>query len=159
MPAPNKEKIRLLFLAELEAQLEDLKNAVAVAKDAATHDEAKSEGKYDTRAIESGYMAGAQEVRMKELEGRVGLCRALRLKPFPSDSTVSNGALVRVETDKGVERYYLVLKHLGGSSVNCDGVDVRVISEVSNAGRAFIGLYAEEEYAFGDNCGVVREVI
>ncbi len=157
---PDKESIRLELLNQLRTQLVDLKRAVATAKDATTHEEAKSEGKYDTRAIESGYMAGAQEVRLKELEGKVALCDALRLRSFEGDAPIGNGALVLLaDEESGDERLYLILNHLGGSVVMSNGHNVRIIASNSSAGIALKGLYADEEYAFGSKLGLVKAVL
>ena len=45
---------------QLKEQLNVMQAAAAEARENATGDETRSDGKYDTRAIEAGYLAGAQ---------------------------------------------------------------------------------------------------
>ena len=63
----NKDKLKEEVLRVLEEQVKVLRKAVEVASEATTHPDAKAEGKYDTRAIETGYLAGAQAARLVEL--------------------------------------------------------------------------------------------
>ena len=75
----DKEDIRQALLGELSSQLSVLEKAVKAARDATTHADAKQEGKYDTRAIEAGYIAGAQAERLASLQS---LIRYVENVPF-----------------------------------------------------------------------------
>jgi hypothetical protein len=54
--------------ASLAADLHAVAAAAHAAHDAATHPEAKPENDKDTRALEAGYLAGAQSARAAELQ-------------------------------------------------------------------------------------------
>ncbi|MFP6896767.1 MAG: hypothetical protein VCA38_09210 [Roseibacillus sp.] len=112
---------------ELEAQLAVMKAAAAEAKENATGDETKSDGKYDTRAIEAGYLAGAQAEQAAKLAEAVRLFNAFDPPIYDEAEAIGPGALV--ETEHGGEIiYYLLAPAGGGHTVEYDGFDCTVLS-------------------------------
>ncbi|MEO1842858.1 MAG: hypothetical protein ABGZ37_01130, partial [Akkermansiaceae bacterium] len=111
---------------ELEAQLAVMKAAAAEAKENATGDETKSDGKYDTRAIEAGYLAGAQAEQAAKLVEAVRLFKAFDPPIYDEAEAIGPGALV--ETEHGGEIiYYLLAPAGGGHTVEHDGFDCTVL--------------------------------
>ncbi|MFP6855687.1 MAG: hypothetical protein VCA73_00335 [Roseibacillus sp.] len=112
---------------ELEAQLAVMKAAAAEAKENATGDETRSDGKYDTRAIEAGYLAGAQAEQAAKLAEAVRLFNAFDPPIYDEAEAIGPGALV--ETEHGGEIiYYLLAPAGGGHTVEYDGFDCTVLS-------------------------------
>ena len=69
----SKQTLVAQIRRELEEKLAVMQAAAADAKENATGDETKSDGKYDTRAIEAGYLAGAQAEQAEKLAEAVRL--------------------------------------------------------------------------------------
>ena len=63
---------------------EDAKAAAKDAKENATGEETKSDGKYDTRAIEAAYLAGAQAKQAEKLANKFTV-------PFQQASRIGQG--------------------------------------------------------------------
>ena len=55
----------------MHREVEVLTAAARSTHEAATHEENKAENDKDTRAIEAGYLAGAQADRVRELQGAI----------------------------------------------------------------------------------------
>ena len=104
-----------------------MKAAATEAKENATGDETKSDGKYDTRAIEAGYLAGAQAEQAAKLAEAVRLFNAFDPPIYDEAEAIGPGALV--ETEHGGEIiYYLLAPAGGGHTVDYDGFDCTVLS-------------------------------
>ena len=103
----NKSEI-LLKLEEI--LLENIKKAEEVYRSSheyTTKGDIKSDGKYDTRATEAGYLAGAQKKRVEELKNDLNRLRALPIKTFSSEQGVAVGALMELECEKRVSHYFI----------------------------------------------------
>ena len=145
----DKEEIRSQLLAALTEQLTVLRRAVETLVDATTHTDARSEGKYDTRAIESGYMAGAQAERLQKLERTVQYITQVPLPLLPADQPVKAASLVTVKfaADNRVVHYFL-LDNVGGLEVTIAGQKVAGITPESNLGEELLGAYEGDEVSF-----------
>ncbi len=119
----------------LEGELEVLLKAAATAKEAATHAEAKPENKYDTRGLEASYLAGAQEGRAAELKRDLQILAALPLRSFAEGDKVSVTAVVTVDRDGDVARYF-VMPVGGGSRLDSPDGAVIVVTPQSPLVRA-----------------------
>ncbi len=108
-------------------------------------DDMKSEGKYDTRAIEAGYLAGAQQKRVEELRLEIQLLEEIVLKEFKEDDEIAIGALVELSlNDK--EQYYFLSSGAGGTMLNIQGKAVMVISAFSPIGNELLGCKVGESF-------------
>jgi hypothetical protein len=82
------------IIDKLELDLQGMTDAHQAAADQAKSEDFKAESKWDTRAIEAGYLAGAQNRRVKELE--IELINLKNLKNSVRELTnVAIGALVK----------------------------------------------------------------
>lgn len=95
----NKVALIAFIVEKLESELKALKAAALETYAAATGDESKPENKYDTRALEASYLAGAQAKRVRDTEGSLAVFRVLKPKTFLPSSIIESTALVEVDLD------------------------------------------------------------
>jgi hypothetical protein len=130
----KKESMKAKIIKELvrivSEELEQARAALNTTKDLAQSEDLKSEGKYDTRGIEAGYLAGAQEKRVKELE--IELSNLENLNIENKDSIVP-GALVETE-----DRVYFLTVSTGGHKIKSHKGLVHVVSMHSPIGQKLI---------------------
>ncbi len=132
----QKNKVLKVLIKKLEADFEILKRAAMATYEDATHEESKPENKYDTRALEASYLAGAQAERVADTAEILLFCQNL---PVREHAKVAIGALVEViSNDK--QNYFFYLPKGGGISVQVDGKTVSIISPASPLGKAIHGL-------------------
>jgi len=138
-----KEKLISALKEKIEDELEEIKKAYKSSHDLATSSEMKSEGKYDTRSIEAGYLAGAQQKRVQELELELGLLDEININHLPD--TVSVGSVVEIEYNN-LSRLYFISSTGGGSFLSVEGVTIIVISAFSPIGAEVIGLASGDQF-------------
>lgn len=125
-----KNKILKNLIESVTNDLNEARLIVASAKDLAQSEDFKSESKWDTRSIEAGYLAGAQEKRFKELE--IELANLVNLNIDDKDSIVP-GALITTES----KTYFLTVS-TGGQKVDSEMGVVSVVSMNSPLGQKLI---------------------
>ncbi|MBY0517587.1 MAG: GreA/GreB family elongation factor [Bacteriovoracaceae bacterium] len=130
-----------IFQTELSAIELASKTSTAYAQDG----DVKSDGKYDTRGIEAGYLASAQQKRVEELKLELQMLEELPVKDFLQDEEVALGAVVGIEF-KGMKRLYFVSSTAGGTMVTVENQTILVISVFSPVGDAVMGLKVGEEF-------------
>jgi transcription elongation GreA/GreB family factor len=135
MTAGDDRKARAVaaLRALLAADLDALTTAARAAHDAATHPEAKPENDKDTRALEAGYLAGAQAARAAEVQ------RALA--EFDRAAPATFALLTVREEQKGrdVDTVMLLSPWGGGQKCVVDDVTVTVVTPQSPLGAALRG--------------------
>ncbi|MGZ3795970.1 MAG: GreA/GreB family elongation factor [Pseudobdellovibrionaceae bacterium] len=135
----NKKKLIAYIRAELEKDLLILKEAERATREAATHEESKPENKYDTRALEASYLAGAQSKRVTETEDVLVTFRHTEPKNFTERDPISATALIEAEL-KGKKSYFFVMPKGGGLTITFEGIKIQVITPSSPLGGALLGL-------------------
>jgi hypothetical protein len=110
------------IIEKLELDLQGMMHAQQAAAEQAKSEDFKAESKWDTRAIEAGYLAGAQKKRVKELEIELINLNNLK-KSIRVFSDVAIGALVYAN-----ESFYFLTAQSGGFKVKVDGKLYSVIS-------------------------------
>ena len=140
------KKIRL----ELERELQTLTEAALSARDAATHEESRSEDQHDTRGLEASYLAGAQAARAAEVQRQLRLITSLedaitlthieKQKP----STITSGSVIELQS-AGKRSFCLLSPTGGGIQLTIDGVRIQVITPQSPLGEALLGSKVGEE--------------
>jgi transcription elongation GreA/GreB family factor len=141
----SKAELLKKVIARMADDLNLMRRAATEARDSVIHPDAKQEGKYDTRAIEASYLAGAQAERAAELERIIGKLQMLSVSQ-PS-KTVNLGSLVVAEID-GHEGRFFIVPEGGGLSVEHERHKVQVIASHSPLGQALVGRAAEDEFEF-----------
>lgn len=132
--APILEALR----AHLSRQLDELAAAAAAAREGATHEEAKPENEYDTRALEQSYLAGAQAARVENLAAAVASLEALVLPEVVDGAPCVVGAAVVVD-DGEEERRYFLSQVGGGAKLDVDGQRWLVLTASSPLGQRLLG--------------------
>ena len=124
--------------AALAEQLHVMTAAAEEAKENATGDETKSDGKYDTRAIEASYLAGAQAEQAAALAEAVRIFESFDPPDYKADEAIGLGALVETEQD-GEISFYLLAQAGGGLTVDHEGFDATVLSPESQLYQHLLG--------------------
>lgn len=135
--------IKIKIIDQLTHRLkEDIRNiqqASQSAKIMATESDSKSESKWDTRAIEAGYLAGAQAARLNELEQELEILKNLNISDLKEDDEITMGALVDLECNEQVRAYFLS-PITGGMLLSVEDNPVMVVSVFSPIGKELVGL-------------------
>ena len=134
----KRELVRLLRF-ELAAEIENLTRIALIAREAATHEEARPENDKDTRSVEAAYLAGAQAERVRELERASVALDRMQLRAFAEGESIALSALVTVAGSK--HRYFLASQG-GGRRAQVSGVEVQVVTSASPLGEALVGCAA-----------------
>ncbi len=152
----NKQAVLDQFLAVLNAELASLTRAAQGAFAAATDPDSKAENKYDTRTLEASYVARGQAQRVAELQEAVRAFGALSGNVFDSDSAITLGALVSLETPEELAHYFLG-PFAGGTEILHEGNEVVVITPASALGQKLIGRRAGDVIALRP--GIAAKVV
>jgi transcription elongation GreA/GreB family factor len=145
MPAAiDKREILRVLRDRVAADLATMSAAQRVVVDGATHEENRPENDKDTRALEQSYLARGQAQRVVELQDALNLLKALELRPFTEESAISLGALVALDEDGAVVRYFIAPAG-GGVRVTVGGSEVRVVTPQSPIARALLGKHEGDE--------------
>jgi transcription elongation GreA/GreB family factor len=135
-----KEQLYQSIIGDTRLALETMEKAVKAAKSVSSGHESKQEGKYDTRAIEAGYLAGAQSARVKQLEKQiVVLEQMLKSLALERPSYVALGSLVCLESEEG-QRWFFLAPVEGGKTYQIENIDYKILSPQSPLGKNLIGL-------------------
>jgi transcription elongation GreA/GreB family factor len=140
-----KSEIKRQLLEKVAQELQAAEAAEAITASYAKDGDVKPDGKYDTRGIEAGYLAGAQSKRVEELKLEQQMIEETPIKSFQSSDEVGIGALVEIEF-KNQTRSYFVCSTAGGTMLNVNGKGVLVISVFSPIGDAVVGCKVGEEF-------------
>lgn len=147
----DKLKILQELRDRVQKDLDQAKSALSTARKHASEEELKSDGKYDTRSIEAGYLAGALQVRATELEQELALLGEISFE-FDHDQ-LSIGSLAEIELNQN-KRHYFISSTSGGSLISIDDCPILVISAFSPIAAAAIGLSVGETFEVEINAQV-----
>lgn len=139
----DKALIMKQLREKLQTDLDEAKAAYETSHKLVTDQELKAEGKYDTRAIEAGYLAGAQKRRLEELEQELALLNEVNLEH--TNETASVGSLVEIEFNQ-MKRWYFISSTSGGSILQLGQQNILVISAFSPIATELIGLAKGESF-------------
>ncbi len=134
----DKAPLFAALLARLNQELRAVQASAQSALEGATHEEAKPENEYDTRALEQSYLAGAQAARAEALAQAVTTLELFRPPRLSADDPVRVGAAVVVHDGEHTKRY-LLCDVGGGTRIDVDGYRWWVLTPSSPLGRAVIG--------------------
>jgi hypothetical protein len=134
----EKESVVRALLASLQVDVDGVVAAAKATHDAATHPEAKPESDKDTRALEAGYLAGAQSARAAELQAQ---CAAVERAVTRGDWSAFR--LVTYREGKATHTV-LVSKWGGGQRFVVDGVTVQAITDSSPLGAVLVDVSADD---------------
>ncbi len=134
----NKSTIIQKIIAALAAELDVYTRSASTAFAAATDEQSKAEGKYDTRAIEASYLARGQSLQVAEIKQAMQQYALFPHRPFTPGEPIGIGALVELER-RGERTVYFIGPRAGGTEIECDGQIILVITPQSPLGQQIVG--------------------
>ncbi|MGD1979069.1 MAG: hypothetical protein PVJ98_06745 [Akkermansiaceae bacterium] len=123
----TKRDVLTALQAQLTEKIAVLKSALAESNENASGEETRSEGTYDTRAIEASYLAEAQREQLSLAEQSLALFETFEPTDFQPTDAIAPGALVEADQD-GEICFYLLAPTGGGLVTDYLGCDVTVIT-------------------------------
>lgn len=153
----NKDTIIEKILASLVAELEGYTRSARAAHADATDEQSKAENKYDTRGLESSYLARGQSRQALEVMQAMQQYGTLTVRQFAAQEPINIGAVVELER-KGERLVYFVGQSAGGTEIDCEGQAVLVITPQSPMGQQLIGRKRGErlQIKVGDSSNTYR---
>jgi hypothetical protein len=125
----------------LEEQHAVMVKALKESRENASGDETKSEGKYDTRATEAAYLAGAQQAQADKVEEGLHTLRSFIFPTFELTDEIALGALV--ETDLNEETgFYLLSPAGGGTTLDYLGCELTLLTPEAPLFQQLVGRKA-----------------
>lgn len=142
---------KLTLVSQLISRLEERQRVMLAAAsdsaESATGAETRSEGKYDTRAIEAGYLAGAQQAQAEQIASDLAALRRFHPREFSLDDPIALGALVEADVE-GETEFYLLSPAAGGETLEFIGCEVTVLAPDAPLYQQLLGATAGS--ALGD---------
>ncbi len=149
----DKTQIVARICEELRKQLEVLNAAARSARDGATHDESRTEDKYDTRGLEASYLAGAQAGRAEELKRLLHVYEHLVLKPHLRGQPARAASLLTLEHE-GDHGLYFLAPEGRPLTIQIGARSVQVITPASPLGDAVLGKRLGDSVELESRAGV-----
>lgn len=155
--SPETMKRRLLesLLTGVRADLAALERSQTDTRDAATHEESRSEHAKDTRATEQSYLARGLAARVEDLRRSEDILSTLPLRDFEAGEAIALTALVTIEDESsGHAQDWWLLPVAGGIEIDVDlGMPtserrLRTITPLAPLGQALLGLRVGDSGAF-----------
>jgi len=139
-PPPMTTKAVLIahVRRELIGRLERLGQAARDAHAAATDPDAKAESKYDTRSLESSYLASGQDRQLEQLTADLHAYENFIFPDFDPDSAIAAGALVEVIDDSPA--WFLLSPAAGGLELEFEDSPLTVLTPESTLFGQLLGL-------------------
>lgn len=134
----TKDTVISNLLRQMEEKIAITRSALSETSENANGDETKSEGKYDTRAIEAAYLAEAQAAQLAIAEEALANLKRFKPRHFEMTEEIEAGALVEVDQE-GEICFYLLAPTGGGLMTEYLGCDVTVITPDSRLYQELTG--------------------
>jgi len=139
----SKAAIVKQIIKQLSAELETLAGASAKMHADASDESNKAEDQYDTRGLETAYLASSQARQATQTEEALAAYHALKLEKFTAKSPVALTALVELESH--LERLgYFIGPAGGGIEVG----EVLIVTPESPIGKELVGKRAGDKFKF-----------
>jgi|ETNmetMinimDraft_22_1059887.scaffolds.fasta_scaffold00095_3 transcription elongation GreA/GreB family factor len=134
----DKAELIRRIISDLEADLDQATEAALESAESATDDEARSESKYDTRGLETSYLAAGQARHALDLKEALESLRAFALPEFSATDPIALGSIVTTLSSQGRETYF-ILPGIGGLELETEEGPITVITSKSPLGHELIG--------------------
>ncbi len=141
----EKSKIIKCLIDAVKKELDAIQSEAQTTKKYRESEDLKSEGKYDTRSIEAGYLAAGQLQRVEELKLELQMLEEIPSREFSPNDPIAIGALVEIEYNKQ-SRNYFISPTAGGTMLQIDGETVLVISVFSPIGNEALDLKVGDSF-------------
>jgi len=134
----QKSAIRDAIIAQLQRELTLQARAANEAREEATSEESKSEGKYDMRGQEAAYLAEGQARQAAEIAEALTHYHALDFAPWPTSAPVGVGAFITLES-RGRKTHNFLGPRNGGLESHVEELAFTVVTPTSPLGRQLVG--------------------
>jgi transcription elongation GreA/GreB family factor len=134
----SKPKVVRQIIAELIRSLDNLAAASRSMHADASDDSNKAEDKYDTRSLETAYLASSQARQATETEEALAQYQVLPSIKFTAKTPIAVGALIELES-RGETFLYFLGPKAGGTEIKVAGKEILVITSESPLGQALLG--------------------
>lgn len=131
----NKIQLHQQLMVHLQQLLDNAKAAAKRAHETATSEENIAENKYDTLALEAGYLAQGQSQRVNQCQTDIDTCSSL---PTNKSSIGGLGSLVVLVDELEQATYLLICPVAGGVKLTWDTHTVLVVTPQSPIGAALL---------------------
>ena len=133
----TKAEVIFILKKQLDEKVEVMRSALAVSNEGSSGDEAKSEGKYDTRAIEAAYLAEAQAEQLAQAEAALGIFQRFEAPDYTISDAIGPGALVEADVD-GELSFFFLAPSGGGLTTEFLGCELTVITPDSRLYQSLV---------------------
>jgi transcription elongation GreA/GreB family factor len=134
----QKSDVRDAIVAQLQRELDLQSRAAHDAREEATSEESKSEGKYDMRGQEAAYLAEGQARIAAEIAESIAVYRSLDTADIAPGAPASVGALITLEAKGRSQRFFLGPRN-GGLEATVGDARFTVVTPSSPLGRQLVG--------------------
>jgi transcription elongation GreA/GreB family factor len=138
-----KSAIVKQIIQQLGEELETLAGAARAMHADASDEQNKAEDQYDTRGLETAYLASSQARQATVVEEALAAYHALKFAKFAAKSPIDLTALVELDS-RGTRSLYFIGPKSGGIEVKVAGKEILVITPESPIGQQLIGKKAGE---------------
>ena len=136
----KKRELLIQLIKQINDELDVIKKSAEIAHEDATHEESRAENKYDTRGLESSYLAGAQMERVRILTSSLKQIEGIQLKDFgPLDDIASTAVVELYDSKKSTSHYYFILPSCGGFTLYENDLVIKTITKDSAIGEELEG--------------------
>jgi transcription elongation GreA/GreB family factor len=150
----SKSAVIRQIILQLGRTLDNLAGASRTMHADASDEQNKAEDKYDTRALETAYLASSQARKATETEEALALYQSLQPAKFTDQSPIDLTALVELEMN-GERIRYFIGPRAGGTEVTVAGKEILVITPESPLGKELMGKKAGDRVTLASS-GPVR---
>jgi len=140
----DKSEILSLIIPQLRDDLLILEQAVALARDTATHADCLGSSKYETMGLEASYLAQGQGTRLLEVERALEYFENLTIDD-PTD-LIGLSSLIALDDEEGNRQLLWLAAEAGGLKIQYGQLIVTVITPKSPLGQALIGKCSGESF-------------
>lgn len=151
----NKSALVKKLIAQLHQEMESYARAARAAHAEATDPQNKAENKYDTRGLESAYLASAQSRQAADTQSAIESFEKLVLKTFKAADFIDLTAFVEVES-RGESMFFFVGPCKGGLEVQHGGKEVVVITPQAPLGQQLVGRKTGDRFKWGTGASALE---
>ncbi len=137
----SKTRILRQIIEKLNRSLEMMAGAARAMHTDASDEQNKAEDKYDTRGLETAYLASSQARQATATEEALATYQTLKLGKFTATTPIDLTAVVELES-RGERLLYFLGPKSGGIEIHVAGQEILVITPESPLGQALIGKRA-----------------
>ena len=143
----TKRTIVQQVVKQLGQELDNLAGSSRAMHADASDEQNKAEDQYDTRGLETAYLASSQARLATETEAALAAYQGLPVRKFASTDPIALTALVELEC-RGARDLYFIGPQGGGLEIQHAGTEVLVITPESPMGQQLIGKHVGDRIQF-----------